>query len=96
MGGKENKIHPKDVLDENDRLLITEIFYDDIEPRLIKMQARIGTLNCEFAGEQYKNWVMEFRSNRSGFEIVGFEYDENSRGFDLAPKPHIPQLDKYV
>ena len=96
MGGKENKIHPKDVLDENDRLLITEIFYDDIEPRLMKMQARIGTINCEFAGEQYENWVIEFRSTRSGFEIVEFEYDENSRSFDLAPKPHIPQLDNHV
>ena len=96
MGGEGTKIHPKDVLDENDRLLITEIFYDDIEPRLMKMQARAGTLNCEFAGEQYRNWVMEFRSIRSGFEIVGFEYDENSRSFDLAPKPLIPQLDEYV
>ncbi|MBW2118120.1 MAG: hypothetical protein JRF53_09710 [Deltaproteobacteria bacterium] len=55
-------------------------------PRLMIMHARIGNINCEFAGEQYKNWVIEFRSTRSGFDIVDFEYDEDSRSFDLAPR----------
>ena len=96
MLNKQDLIHFKNELSDDDRMHITEVFYDDIEPRLMKMQARIGTINCEFAGEQYENWVIEFRSTRSGFEIVEFEYDENSRSFDLVPKPHIPQLDNHV
>ena len=96
MDGKENSIHPKDVLGEDDRMHITEVFYDTVETRLMKMQARIGTINCAFAGENYKNWVIEFRSIRSGFEIVGFEYDENSRSFNLPPSPLLPQIDKHV
>ena len=47
------------------------------------MDARIGTLNCEFAGEQYSNWNILFKSMGSDFEIVDFEYDEESYGFSL-------------
>jgi hypothetical protein len=47
------------------------------------MDARIGTFNCDFAGDQYKNWNIYFKSKGPGFEIVDFEYDEDSYGFSL-------------
>lgn len=72
-------------LDDDDRFQIAEAFYEDIVPRLMMMHARNGTINCEFAGEQYKNWVIQFKSNRSGLDIVAIEYDPNSRSF---PLPH--------
>jgi hypothetical protein len=78
-------IHTKDALDDEDKTLITEIFFDDIIPKLKKMHARIGTINCDFAGEQYKNWVIHFRSTRLGFDIIDFEYDKESRSYKLAP-----------
>ena len=78
----------KHELDDDDRIHITEIFHEDIVPRLMIMDARIGNINCEFAGEEYKNWVIEFRSSRSGFEIVDFEYDEDTRSFEL-PRPRL-------
>ena len=84
--------HIKDALDEDDKLHITEIFHEDVEPRLMRMNARAGNINCEFAGVQYKNWVVEFKSTRYGFEIVDFEYDENSRSFELAPRPQLTQI----
>jgi hypothetical protein len=90
------QIHPKNTLHEDDKLHITEIFHDDVEPRLMRMHARTGNISCEFAGEQYKNWVIEFKSTRYGFEIVDFEYDENSRSFELAPERHIIQIDEHV
>ncbi len=88
--------HIKDTLHEDDKLHITEIFHEDVEPRLMRMNARAGNINCEFAGEPYKNWVIEFKSTRYGFEIVDYEYDQNSRSFDLAPKPQITQIAKHV
>ena len=94
MNGKENRIHPKDELDDDDKSHITEIFHEDVAPRLMRMAARIGNINCEFAGEQYKNWVIEFRSTRIGFEIVDFEYDEDSRSFNLAPRQLIGPMAK--
>ena len=70
-------------LDDDDRAHIAEVFDEDVVPRLMMMHARNGTINCDFAGEQYKNWVIEFRSNRSGLDIVSFEYDPDSRSFAL-------------
>ncbi len=96
MNEKNDSIHLKEALNDHDKMHIIELFHDQIEPRLMRMQARIGSINCEFAGEQYKNWVIEFRSMRSGFEIVGFEFDEDSRSIDLAPKSSIPHLDIHV
>ena len=75
----------KDTLDDDDKTYITEIFFDDIVPRLRKMHARIGTINCDFAGEQYKDWIIHFRSTRLGFDIIDFEYDKESRSYKLAP-----------
>jgi len=79
-------------LDDDDKAHIAEIFDEDVAPRLMIMQARAGNINCDFAGAQYKNWVIEFKSNRFGFEIVDFEYDENSRSFELAPRQLIRDI----
>ncbi|HEJ84196.1 MAG TPA: hypothetical protein ENO25_06465 [Desulfobacteraceae bacterium] len=83
-------------LDDDDRIRISEIFQEDIVPRLMMMDARIGNINCDFAGENYKNWVLEFRSARSGLEIVNFEYDEESRSFSLPPRPLTGDVAKNV
>ena len=82
----------KPVLDDDDKAHITEVFDEDVVPRLMIMQARAGNINCDFAGAEYKNWVIEFRTNRFGFEIVDFEYDEDSRSFELAPRPLIRDI----
>ena len=83
-------------LDDDDKMHITEIFHEDVEQRLMRMNARAGNINCEFAGEQYRNWVIEFKSTRYGFEIVDFEYDENSRSFELAPRPELTRISEHV
>ena len=72
-------------LDDDDKAFITEIFFEEIVKKLKRMDARIGTLNCDFAGDQYKNWNIYFKSKRQGFEIVDFEYDEDSFSFSLEP-----------
>jgi len=70
-------------LDDEDRFHITEIFLREISPKLGRLGARMGTLNCEFAGKQYKNWNIQFKSAGSDFNIVDFIYDEDSAGIDL-------------
>jgi len=82
----------KQELDDDDKARIADVFDEDIVPRLMIMHARSGNINCDFAGAEYKNWVIEFRSSRSGFEIVDFEYDEDSRSFELAPRPLIREI----
>ena len=72
-------------LDEYDKAHINDVFFEDMVEKLRKMDARVGSLNCEFAGEQYKNWIIYFRSKGPGFEIVDFEYDADSRGLDFDP-----------
>jgi hypothetical protein len=67
--------------DDMDR--IQEIFSEEITPKLRKLHARLGTLNCGFAGEQYKYWTIRFGSVGDDFHIVEFEYDEESAGLDL-------------
>lgn len=96
MDRKNNRIHIKNKLNDDDKLHITEIFHEDVEPKLVIMNARAGNINCEFAGEQYKNWVIEFRSAGSGFKIIDFEYDENSRSFELARQAKLTQIAKHV
>jgi hypothetical protein len=73
--------HPQ--LDEDDRTHIIQVFFEEMEPKLKKLEARLGTLNCDFAGAQYRNWSMVFKSVGSGFEVVDFEYDEDGAGMDL-------------
>ncbi len=70
-------------LDEDAKLFLDELFHDQIVPKLVRLGARLGTINCGFAGDAYKNWNIEFKSMGSGFVISGFEYDENSDALDL-------------
>ncbi|MFC1869230.1 hypothetical protein ACFL0H_14020 [Thermodesulfobacteriota bacterium] len=70
-------------LDDDDRGYITDLFFEEIVPKLRRLDARIGMLNCDFAGEKYKNWSIRFRSAGSEFDIVEFEYDEEGAGIDL-------------
>ena len=60
-----------------------ELFAKEIVPKLIRLHARMGMVNCEFGGEEYGNWQIRFRSRGSDFEIVDFEYDEDGAGLDL-------------
>ncbi len=73
----------KKELDEEDKIYISELFHEQIVPKLRWLEARVGNVNCSFAGDEYKNWNIVFRSNKSGYEIVDFEYDENSRSINL-------------
>ena len=71
------------VLTDEDKSEIQEVFFDKILPKLKKLDARLGTISCEFAGPQYANWMIQFRSRGEEFEIVDFEYDEMGAGIDL-------------
>jgi hypothetical protein len=70
-------------LGDDDKELIRMVFYERIVPKLDKLHARLGTLNCDFAGKQFKNWNIYFRSKGSGYDVVSFEYDEDGTGIDL-------------
>ena len=70
-------------LTDEDKSEIQEVFFDKILPKLKKLDARLGTISCEFAGPQYANWMIQFRSRGEEFEIVHFEYDEMGAGIDL-------------
>jgi hypothetical protein len=83
MGKEKNQIKLVDELDDEDMVHIREIFYEEIVPKLIKRDARLGNLSCEFAGEKYKNWMIQFQSKGSDFDIVEFEYDEDGESIDL-------------
>lgn len=87
-------IYLKKELDDDDKVHIMEIFSEDVVKRLLRLQARIGVLNCEFAGKEYGNWTIQFKSTRSGFEIIDFEYDEDSCSFDLGLQPRLVQIRK--
>lgn len=85
MTGKKTHTDLQHELDDDDKALITEIFFDEVVTELNRMDARIGTLNCDFAGNQYKNWNIHFKSKGPSFEIIDFEYDEDSYSFSLEP-----------
>ena len=85
MTGKKNHTVLQHELDDDDKAVIIEIFFEEIVKKLKRMDARIGTLNCDFAGDQYKNWNIHFKSKGPGFEIVDFDYDEDSYSIDLEP-----------
>lgn len=72
----------KDLTDE-EKSEIQQLFSEEIVPKLKKLDARLGTISCEFAGPQYANWMIQFRSRGEGFEIVDFEYDEMAAGIEL-------------
>ena len=83
---------PKRELSDEDRMHIAAVFQEEMVPRLALMDARSGNLNCSFAGTAYRNWVICFKSAGSGFEIMEFEYDEESRHVNLPPQPgHIQE-----
>jgi hypothetical protein len=73
----------KTELSDEDRDHIREVFDDEMVPKLKISHARLGNLNCDFAGERYKHWNIQFKSVGSGFGIVEFEYDEEGCGVDL-------------
>ena len=70
-------------LSDDDQEHIREVFYHEVVPKLIKLAARVGTLNCGFAGERYRHWSIQFRSMGSGFDIAAFEYDQDGEPMDL-------------
>ncbi len=73
----------KDGLTDEEKSEIQRIFSEEIVPKLKKLDARLGTISCEFAGPQYAKWMIQFRSRGDEFEIVDFEYDEMGAGIDL-------------
>jgi len=62
---------------------IRAVFLDDIAPKLKKLHARTGTISCDFAGDPYRKWLIQFKSRGSHFEILSFEYDEDAGSIDL-------------
>lgn len=70
-------------LSEEDQEHIRAAFHEDVVPKLVKLNARLGTLSCAFAGEDYENWTIEFKSIGDDFEIVSFQYDEEGASLDL-------------
>jgi hypothetical protein len=70
-------------LTREDETHIMSVFRDEVMPKLQRLDARLGSLSCAFAGVQYKNWLIEFRSVGRDFEIVDFQYDEEGEGLDL-------------
>jgi hypothetical protein len=71
------------VLTDRDKDHITAVFVEKIEPKLQSLHGRRGVLNCDFAGERYRNWNIQFESAGSGFMITDFEFDEDGCGLDL-------------
>ena len=78
-----NRVEIIKELSDEDRDHIREVFHEEIVPKLQKSHARLGMLNCDFAGEQYKHWNIQFKSVGSDFDIVNFEYDQEGCGLDL-------------
>ena len=76
-------MNPPHELDEEAKDHIRAVFDDEVVPKLVRHNARIGTLSCGFAGKEYEHWTIEFRSDGDSFEIVSFEYDEEADGLDL-------------
>ena len=83
MNNREGQVDNYPELDDEDRVHITDIFFEEVVPKLRKLDARLGNVNCDFAGEEYRDWTILFRSIGSGFEIVEFEYDKDGEGMDL-------------
>jgi hypothetical protein len=77
------KFYMKDGLTEEEKSQIQERFHEEIVPKLKKLDARLGTISCEFAGPLYAHWMIQFRSRGDDFDIVDFEFDETGTGMDL-------------
>jgi len=72
-------------LSDEEMAMIRDLFHEQIVPKLKRLDARLGNIDCSFAGEEYKNWVIGFRSLGSEFEITEIEYDPEADVFDLDP-----------
>jgi hypothetical protein len=83
MRNEEDLVNIGHELSDEDQEQIRAVFHEEVVPKLMKLGARLGSLSCEFAGEQFRNWTVQFKSARNGFEIVDFEYDEDGAGIDL-------------
>jgi hypothetical protein len=83
MKREEDQISLHDELSDEDKDIIRRVFHAEVVPKLLKLDGRLGTISCEFAGEEYKNWSVQFKSVGDDFEIVDFEYDEEGEGIDL-------------
>lgn len=83
MRNAGNQLNPSHELTHEDQGHIRTVFYEEVVPKLTKLGARLGTLSCEFAGEQFRNWMIQFKSVGDDFEIVDFEYEEDGTGIDL-------------
>ena len=83
MKREQDQISLPDELSDEDKDIIRRVFHEEVVPKLLKLDARLGTISCEFAGEEYKNWSVQFKSVGDDFEIVDFEYDEEGEGIDL-------------
>lgn len=83
MKREEYQASLPDELSDEDQDIIRRVFHEEVVPKLLKLDARLGTISCEFAGEEYKNWSIQFKSVGDDFEIVEFEYDEEGATLDL-------------
>ena len=85
MQKEDTEIHTTPELDPDDKALISELFQETVVERLKKLHARSGVVTCAFAGPKYKNWLLQFRSAGSGFEVVAFRFDATAEeiGLDL-------------
>ncbi len=83
MRNEEDLANAVRELSDDDQEHIRTLFHEEVAPKLMKLHARLGTLSCEFAGEQFRNWTLQFKSVGNDFEIVHFEYDEDAVELDL-------------
>jgi hypothetical protein len=80
---QEPETHLKLVLTDEDKAHIRGMFQEEIVPRLVKLHARRGNICCDFAGPEYRKWIIRFTSRGEDFDIVDFDYDEDGVGIDL-------------
>jgi hypothetical protein len=83
MRNEEDLANTVHELSDEDQGHIRTVFHEEVVPKLMKLGARLGSLSCEFAGAQFNNWTIQFKSVGDDFEIVDFEYDEEGAGIDL-------------
>lgn len=85
MQPKRQGTEAREALSDEDRLRIAEDFALEVIPKLLFLQARVGTVNCGFAGERYRNWQLVFRATGGTFRIEDYLYDPDGEGISLDP-----------
>ena len=83
MEGNTRQAGSPGYLTDEDRFHIMTVFSEEIIPKLKKLGARIGNVNCRFAGTQYRHWLIHFQSKKDDYQITEFEYDPDSESLDL-------------